>query len=97
MNGPSANVQQATGSSTRTGAIQATSHQIAELIGTAAAYNERLQGFRYRTMGMQDDSEVATDAPEPVRNDMENLIYHIEQLRRQLDRIGNQLTDVETL
>jgi chromosome segregation ATPase len=67
-------------------------------LGTGLAeLASRLSSLKYRLQGIQDDSEVASDAPEPVRNDLEELDHQIIQLRNTMNLIDVHTSHLEKL
>ncbi len=63
----------------------------------AAELASRLSSLKYRLQGIQDDAEVASDAPEPVRNDLEELDHQIIALRNIMTQIDVHTSHLEQI
>jgi chromosome segregation ATPase len=63
----------------------------------AAELASRLSSLKYRLQGIQDDAEVASDAPEPVRNDLEELDYQLSLIRNNFNQIDIHIGHLERI
>jgi polyhydroxyalkanoate synthesis regulator phasin len=79
-------------------AIVAAKNLVCEIRDHITRLETRAAGLKFRLQGLQDDeTDTATDTPEPVRSDTGELTHHLDLLRRQLNRLENHLTDLEQL
>jgi hypothetical protein len=70
---------------------------VRDLVAGAIDFGGRLAALKYRLNGMQDDTEVASDAPEPVRNDLEELQHQIDQMRNAFNQIDLHIGHLERI
>jgi hypothetical protein len=70
---------------------------VRDLVATAMDFCGRLAALKYRLNGMQDDAEVATDSPEPVRNDLEELQHQIDVMRNAFNQIDVHISHLERI
>jgi hypothetical protein len=70
---------------------------VRDLVAGAIDFSGRLAALKYRLNGMQDDTEVATDSPEPVRNDLEELQHQIELMRNAFNQLDVHIGHLERI
>lgn len=76
------------------GAIRRSSISVNEAVQAVRTLNHRLEAIKARVQGINAEVATADDAPEPVRNDLEELDYQIAQLHAGLNVTSNHLDDV---
>jgi hypothetical protein len=70
---------------------------VRDLVAGAIDLSGRLSALKYRLSGIQDDAEVASDAPEPVRNDLEELDYQLSLIRNNFNQIDIHIGHLERI
>jgi uncharacterized coiled-coil protein SlyX len=70
---------------------------VCEIRDQLSRIESRMTALKYRLLGEQDDAEVATDNPEPVRSDTDELSHQLDGLRMQINRMESHLASLERL
>ncbi len=89
--------QLSTGCDPQVGAIRRASVAVKDAVEHTRAINGRLEAIKARVMGIDAAVREADDAPEPARNDLEELEFQISRLHADLNLIGNHLDDVNAI
>ncbi len=66
-------------------------------ISTARNIAQRIQDLRVRLIGGDQEGEISTDAPEPVRSEIDNLSHNLNVLGVVLNEIESDLSVLEGL
>lgn len=77
--------------------IKRISGNIRDIGAGAAELAGRLSSLKYRLLGIQDDAEVASEAPEPVRHDTEELQHQLNLVRDTMHQIDVHVGHLEQL
>lgn len=89
--------QLAGGAQTAQTTLQRIVERINALTDRAMGLNSKMSSFRYRVLGNQDDGEPISDGAEPVRSDIEEVDHRLNNLEWQLEEMGRQFADIESL
>ena len=79
------------------GAVRRASGSVKDAVGATRVLNSRLEAIKARIQGIHAEVAVENDAPEPVRNDLEELDHQISILHGELNVLSNHLDDVNSI
>ena len=78
-------------------AIDSISKDVIRLTEYTSGIEQSLSGLKYRLLGLQDEAAPETDAPEPVRQDIEELNFRLARLEHILGQIDHHQIDLNRL
>ncbi len=77
--------------------VMGISSHVSGLNSAAAEVEKRLGNLKYRLLDITDNSEAAVEAPEPVRQEIDELKYQLSNLDGMLSIILQHVGDLERL
>lgn len=81
----------------KTTAIKSLTEHVSRLHNKALETGSELSNLKFRLLNLGDDQEPESDAPEPVRQDVEDLAYRLQLLEAALDAIYRHTSDLQRL
>ena len=87
----------AIGTASVMGQVNEMSSRVQDRINTARNISQRIQDLRVRLIGGTVEAQETTDAPEPVRPDVDNLSHSLNVLGSILSEIDTDLQALEGL
>lgn len=79
------------------GAIRRSANSVNEAVNAIRTLNGRLEAIKARIQGINAEVASDSDAPEPVRNDLEELDHQIQMVHNGLNVLSNHLDDVNSI